>query len=1130
MATPLKLAATVTLDASQVPAGAQATKQAIAGIGTEATTASTKLQQLIAAQTGLSSSAGVANQNMREWAGALAMQGRSLDELRAKYNPLFGTINQYKSALTEIRTLHAQGVLSTNEMTAAISRQRQAALGAIDALKGRNAASRNSGSGNALAASNLTYQAQDVITQAAMGGVPAWMIGLQQGPQAAMSFQGQSTKQALSTLAGGISGLLTPMSLITVGLTTATAAAVQFGVSLLGSLNSTASALDKHEAAMQRIKSLYDGAASSGEQFGQRTQAAITFEGNQDRRNLEKALETSLKTTAYRTTPAIDMSQYSYPGADVAGIQAQALQDTYGQLAGTVAQFSDAARVGKGDVLEFNAQIREIANTDPSNKFLQDAASQLLKYTENATAAANALKELNDRQREMTMMMARSNAAQAAQQYQGDNERQRYFGTRQYDAEVSGIGARSPTEIAAAERRRLEAQPVDVKEDPQTRSLRINQSVDLAYQRANQSLVESQRDRQLSIDQTIEAQRRELALIGSKTAATEAEKFAAEQIAAVKLAAARQGVAADENEIRLIREKAEEYGKLKQQIAAITYLRDQKVGNDRLGFQIGIAGKSQTEQAGLLAQYDAELKIRELGLEASSAQANQIRRGASAQAQMNAELSRTSEAWSSIRKSSESAIDGIVDGLSSGDISGALEGISKDIQKTVLDLAVKNPLKNALTGSNYGTLADVGGVKGVASNLLGDSKSVGSMAVTAGTVMINGGVAGTGVAAAGLQAANTNTTGTSSANALTGLGQSMSSAGNYKGGGVDPRLTDILNTAAQRTPGYKVDAISGFRAGDPRFHGKGLATDVQLTDLASGKKLGNYQDASSFGSYEKFAQTARSVQMEKYPELANQFRWGGYFGGGKGKYGALDTMHFDLGGDKAGMGGGSWDKGLTSAQSSLWPGIQSSSTKAADALNQFSTGTAAANQNLGVFGNGLSQLGNGLTGLLSGGGSGLSSILSGLTSSSFKTNTTLGSFLTNGFDGGGFTGAGGRKEPAGVVHKGEVVWSQDDVARAGGAATVDAMRLGYRGYDKGGVVGGSAAASKSSNDNGGGNITIHNYSKANVQTEQTTDASGRRQTKFVIADMTGDAIGTKGGKASKTIEQQYGIKKKGIAR
>ena len=53
---------------------------------------------------------------------------------------------------------------------------------------------------------------------------------------------------------------------------------------------------------------------------------------------------------------------------------------------------------------------------------------------------------------------------------------------------------------------------------------------------------------------------------------------------------------------------------------------------------------------------------------------------------------------------------------------------------------------------------------------------------------------------------------------------------------------------------------------------------------------------------------------------------------------------------------------------------------------------------------------------------------------------------------GGYTGAGGRLEPAGVVHKGEVVWSQADVARWGGPGVVDAMRR-WRGYDKGGFVG-----------------------------------------------------------------------------
>lgn len=57
-----------------------------------------------------------------------------------------------------------------------------------------------------------------------------------------------------------------------------------------------------------------------------------------------------------------------------------------------------------------------------------------------------------------------------------------------------------------------------------------------------------------------------------------------------------------------------------------------------------------------------------------------------------------------------------------------------------------------------------------------------------------------------------------------------------------------------------------------------------------------------------------------------------------------------------------------------------------------------------------------------------------------------------GFDSGGFTGPGGKFEPAGVVHRGEVVWSQADVGRWGGAAMVDAMRRS-RGFADGGIVG-----------------------------------------------------------------------------
>ena len=67
-----------------------------------------------------------------------------------------------------------------------------------------------------------------------------------------------------------------------------------------------------------------------------------------------------------------------------------------------------------------------------------------------------------------------------------------------------------------------------------------------------------------------------------------------------------------------------------------------------------------------------------------------------------------------------------------------------------------------------------------------------------------------------------------------------------------------------------------------------------------------------------------------------------------------------------------------------------------------------------------------------------------------------------GFAGGGYTGNGGKYDPAGVVHKGEVVWSQDDVAAWGGPEAVDRMRRNRSNaldpfYD-GGIVGGGGLA------------------------------------------------------------------------
>lgn len=87
----------------------------------------------------------------------------------------------------------------------------------------------------------------------------------------------------------------------------------------------------------------------------------------------------------------------------------------------------------------------------------------------------------------------------------------------------------------------------------------------------------------------------------------------------------------------------------------------------------------------------------------------------------------------------------------------------------------------------------------------------------------------------------------------------------------------------------------------------------------------------------------------------------------------------------------------------------------------------------------------------SSGGSGLLGSIFG--SSSGGGGDALGALVSlNGWASGGFTGMGGINEPAGIVHRGEVVWSQSDVRNAGGVGNVEAMRRGRGGIENQNLV------------------------------------------------------------------------------
>jgi uncharacterized protein (TIGR02594 family) len=1149
MAAPLKLSAIVTLDASQVPAGAQTTKAAIATIGEEAGRSSLRLQQLIDAQHSLGSPA--ANQNVREWTGALAMQGRSLDELRAKYNPLFAVINQYKTTLTEIRTLHAQGVLSTDEMTAAIQRQRQATLASIDVIKGRNVALADQPApGNASGAfqtANIAAQFQDIGVTAALGMSPL-QIALQQGTQ---------LSSVLSTMDKPVLGLVTafrslvsPVSLVTIGLVAASAAAIQYFMQSDSEAKKANDALDKHGELIRRLRDAYGDAAKGARDYGTESRKILTQDTADSVKSYRKILQDTSKALLADTgTLSVD----DFQGG------------TYilGQMQSAVALLRQSAADGTPDIEAFVERIIAIENHPAVPKRIREMAEELRSTAREGVEAQRALSGLL----QVTSQIGASQRGFIIGS-QGERDRDDYLDQQRLSldrmraeaaARQASLTARSPKELAAAARANAAARAIP-DESAEENSLRIELAGREALLGAEKQLTDARRDRLRSLEETIGSQQLEASLISRTVSEAEALRMEFQLTAQLRAEAARNGVDVDQQELELIRQKSRAYGQLTEQMAAINMIRGQDENIERLRVEQSLIGANDTLRARTIALLEAEQEIRRTGIASDGAWARQIRANADAMALMNRQIEKQAEVWEKVKGSAETTIDSIVDGLSSGDISGALEGIAKDIAGTFLEIGVKNPLKNAMLGTDYGTLSDIGGLGAIVGRLFGQGqtdpsaivsnamgRSVGSMSVMAGTVVINGGIGGLGGSGVGSMlggAANSNVAGGYSGLAGNAVDKAMGLIGS--------------NELSQRT-----DINSFLRAG-------GVDIDAATTAWCAGfvnsalKQVGIDGSGSlTANSFQNWGTAIDPSQLLRGDVLLQSRGLGA--GGTGGHVGFATGASRMVGGQQQlQMLSGNSDNSVATSWINASELQIRRATEASASLASLAGSTGAATQNLGVFGNGLGQLSNGLsqigniaaTGGASSGGGFFSSLLGGIgklfggvspTSSAWAPNTTFGSFLVRGFSGGGDTGGSDPTKVAGVVHEKEYVFDAISTA-AIGVQNLDGLRRmarigGKTGFDTGGYVASVAPVYAGANNNSraadpysagaserGSSIVINNYGRDQVQAEERTDEQGRRQTVIQVGEMTAGAVAQRGNPLRRSLQSEFGMKPQRVAR
>jgi len=127
------------------------------------------------------------------------------------------------------------------------------------------------------------------------------------------------------------------------------------------------------------------------------------------------------------------------------------------------------------------------------------------------------------------------------------------------------------------------------------------------------------------------------------------------------------------------------------------------------------------------------------------------------------------------------------------------------------------------------------------------------------------------------------------------------------------------------------------------------------------------------------------------------------------------------------------------------------------------------------------------------------------------------------YDSGGFTGPGGKYQPAGIVHKGEYVFDQDSVRRIG-VGQLERLR---KGFSNGGYVGvpSLSASSRGVSDAARVNVQVINNAPAKVRVQEQPRSNGGMNLRLLLDSFKQEVasdIARGGSGINRSIEGRYG--------
>ncbi len=330
---------------------------------------------------------------------------RAFDRLKGSIDPVFRAQQMAEREMTRslalVDSAVQRGVTTQVQAANTISALRQKQVSDITRVRqAQEAANRvvAVGSNANFNSANVAAQFQDIGITAMMGQSPL-TIALQQGSQLSAVLGGQGAAGAVATLGAAFTSLVNPVSLAVIGLTAATAAAIQYGSDAFSSVETVDDAFTKHADTLSRIDQLYAGFS---DRIGEYKDNAALL-GALSRDSLEVMQAASREATQSFMDTLGEMATMGRGGRqffDVEGI--------FEPFDAAIQSLQSSIVAGKPDFLAFQQQIERLVATDPAN--LRKVGDAILLAGQEAFRAAGGV----DAASEAMERLGRTSAAAAA--------------------------------------------------------------------------------------------------------------------------------------------------------------------------------------------------------------------------------------------------------------------------------------------------------------------------------------------------------------------------------------------------------------------------------------------------------------------------------------------------------------------------------------------------------------------------------------------------------------------------------------------------------------------------------------------------------------------------------------------